>query len=369
MATVRRRASGRWQVIVQARQPDGTRRQESRMFDSEQEARLYAHRLEYDVRSGAISPDRATVRQLCDLWLQVRIREKPSTISAYRQALKVACTQLGGIQARQLDVIQCERAWATLLATYSSTYVRQQRSCLSQVLRWAQLAGVVTSNPAAASTVRTPRQRGTLDEPAVLTPHELATVLEHPQDPPWPTMWRLLADTGLRQGEARALRWRNIDLKAGTVQVVATRTLADMSGRGTETDGPPKSEQSRRTVPLTSQAAGALAEHRAWQAGSIGLETVAKDAHVFYGPPSRRVLGDAWRELRAATGLRDELTPHSLRHTYASSLLVAGVPIVRVAALCGHTVHVCARTYAHWVGGTDHEAAAVLERSRRLADR
>ena len=45
MATVRQRKSGRWQVIVQARQPDGTRRQESRTFDTETEARLHAHRL------------------------------------------------------------------------------------------------------------------------------------------------------------------------------------------------------------------------------------------------------------------------------------------------------------------------------------
>lgn len=62
MATVRQRGSGRWQVIVQVRQPDGTRRQESRMFDHEADARLYAHRLEYDVRSGSLTPDRATVR-------------------------------------------------------------------------------------------------------------------------------------------------------------------------------------------------------------------------------------------------------------------------------------------------------------------
>lgn len=40
--------------------------------------------------------------------------------------------------------------------------------------------------------------------------------------------------------------------------------------------------------------------------------------------------------------------------------------MVRVAALCGHTVDVCARTYAHWIGGVDSEAAQVLEHAARL---
>ena len=365
MATIRQRASGRWQVIVQARQPDGTRRQESRTFDTETEARLHAHRLEYDLRSGNLSPDRATIQQLCDHWLDVRQHEKPTTVIAYRQALRIACTKLGRIQARQLNAIQCERAWAQLLDTYSPTYVRQIRSTLAQVLRWAETAGITTNNPAAVSKVRTQRQRPGLDEHAVLTPRELAAVLEHPQPAPWPTMWRLLADTGIRQGEARALRWRHVDLDAATIHIAATRTLADTNGSGAETDGPPKSAQSKRTIPLTTQAARALAEHRAWQAQMHGLSSVAKNAYVFHGPLTRPQTNDAWRKLRAQVGLGDHLVPHSLRHTYASSLLVAGWPIVRVAALCGHTVDVCARTYAHWAGGTDHEAAAVLERSRQ----
>ena len=159
----------------------------------------------------------------------------------------------------------------------------------------------------------------------------------------------------------------HVDLDAATIHIAATRTLADTNGSGAETDGPPKSAQSKRTIPLTTQAARALAEHRAWQAQMHGLSSVAKNAYVFYGPLTRPQTNDAWRKLRAQVGLGDHLVPHSLRHTYASSLLVAGWPIVRVAALCGHTVDVCARTYAHWAGGTDHEAAAVLERSRREA--
>lgn len=363
MATVRQRRSGRWQVIVQARQPDGSRRQESRMFDREEDARLYAHRLEYDVRSGQLTADRATVRQLCDLWLDVNADQKPTTLTAYRQALALACRHLANTEARRLTAIQCEQAWARLLRTHSPTYVRQARSTLSQVFSWAAIGGIVTHNPAAVSRVRTTRQRGTLDEPSVLTQQELAAVLNHPQAAPWPTLWRLLADTGLRQGEARALHWKHVDLDAGTIRVDGTRTIG---ADGREIDGPPKSQQSKRRIQLTSQAHEALAAHRAAVASELGLPAVAKKAHVFYGPPSRGQTNKVWRDLRAAIDLPEHLTPHSLRHTFASTMLAEGVPLVRVAALCGHTVDVCARTYAHWIGGVDSEAAQVLERSRRL---
>ena len=90
-----------------------------------------------------------------------------------------------------------------------------------------------------------------------------------------------------------------------------------------------------------------------------------EDHVVFYGPPSRGQTNKVWRDLRAAIDLPEHLTPHSLRHTFASTMPAEGVPLVRVAALCGHTVDVCARTYAHWIGGVDSEAAQVLERARR----
>ena len=47
-------------------------------------------------------------------------------------------------------------------------------------------------------------------------------------------------------------------------------------------------------------------------------------------------------------------------------MLAEGVALTRVAALCGHTVNVCARTCAHWIGDVDHGAIEILERSRQL---
>ena len=175
-------------------------------------------------------------------------------------------------------------------------------------------------------------------------------------------MWRLLADTGLRQGEARALRWRDINLDGGTLNVRATRTRTPAG----EQDGEPKSPQSRRTVPLTAAARDALARHRTDTAALHGLAAVRKDSYVFHGPLEQWHVTEAWKRMAAETGLRAGLTPHSLRHGFASTMLAEGVALTRVAALCGHTVNVCARTYAHWIGDVDHGAIEILEPARGL---
>ena len=96
------------------------------------------------------------------------------------------------------------------------------------------------------------------------------------------------------------------------------------------------------------------------------LAAVRKDSYVFHGPLDQWHVTEAWKRMAAETGLRAGLTPHSLRHGFASTMLAEGVALTRVAALCGHTVNVCARTYAHWIGDVDHGAIEILERSRQL---
>ncbi|MGZ4676007.1 MAG: tyrosine-type recombinase/integrase [Acidimicrobiia bacterium] len=114
-----------------------------------------------------------------------------------------------------------------------------------------------------------------------------------------------VADTGLRIGEAAGLRWRDLDLRAGTVRV--REVLVEV--HGTATFGPPKTSAGRRTVPtLTDEVAERM------QRG-------AQDGFVFTGPqggplrPSlfrRRVCHPA---IDAAALGEPDPTPHALRRT------------------------------------------------------
>ncbi|MEI2622143.1 MAG: hypothetical protein V9G09_15585, partial [Candidatus Nanopelagicales bacterium] len=70
-------------------------------------------------------------------------------------------------------------------------------------------------------------------------------------------LWRLALLLGMRRGELLGLRWRDIDLDAGTLTVRTTRTLVGDQ----VVEGPPKSARSRRVLPLDPRTIEVLGRH------------------------------------------------------------------------------------------------------------
>jgi integrase len=134
----------------------------------------------------------------------------------------------------------------------------------------------------------------------------------------------------------------------------------------------PKTARSRRTVMLPAIARDALGRRKkrqeadraaagaAWQDRLLGL--VFTDA---VGRPLRPPdVSDEWRRTRRRLGLTVRL--HDLRHTYASLLLGAGVPLKLVSDALGHsTIAITADTYAHVTPELRREAADAMDRALR----
>jgi len=152
----------------------------------------------------------------------------------------------------------------------------------------------------------------------------------------------VLADTGLRRGELLDLEWRDVDIARGTVLVRHSKT-----GRG-------------REVPLTSRARGAFEELRADRgaiplrgedpvfAGLLSLQRIphTREGHV---PGSDRDRLEArlttrFRRLTKSLGMTG-VSVHTLRHSCASRMVAAGVPLSFVARVTGHSTLTCAARY------------------------
>ena len=155
----------------------------------------------------------------------------------------------------------------------------------------------------------------------------------------------LLVLTGMRQSEARELRWGAVDLDAGTLTVVKAKTPLGL-----------------RVIDLAPQAIDVLRTQRA----ALGRVGVHPDAYVFPGEIADHVSEYAViRELRRlckqlSLYVGDELRPlkpHELRHTVASLLLQANVPSRHVAAMLGDRVETIERVYAKWLDPTVGKAA------------
>ena len=177
------------------------------------------------------------------------------------------------------------------------------------------------------------------------------------------TYVQLAATVGARRGTMIALRVGNLDL--ANRRVTFTRAIAEgMEGqveKGTKADRP-------YVVSLGKATVTKLSEHLA-----RGAER-ARTVGVGFGPRSFVFSDDggvshwnlswpshAWRRYANKAGVSG-LRLHDLRHTAASQMLMAGVPISIVAERLGCTEANVLRTYRHFIPGADRDAAELMDR-------
>ena len=159
----------------------------------------------------------------------------------------------------------------------------------------------------------------------------------------------LIASTGLRRGEAAALRWEHVDLTARALRVAAT--VARVDGKLTAT--PPKTERSRRAVPLSKPVVEMLRAHQVrqkrerLQAGNQWHENGLVFPTEFGTQLDPRNLLRTIQAAAAKAGLLD-IDVHTLRHSAASAWLEGGVHIKAVADLLGHSsIAITGDIYGH----------------------
>jgi integrase len=165
-------------------------------------------------------------------------------------------------------------------------------------------------------------------------------------------------DTGARSGELRALTWKNVDFNNGTIRIEAT---LNPNGKGELVALPPKTASSNRTIKLTAANLQLLREHEKQQmASERGLST-----WVFPnldGGPLRRdaMLSKDWANVVLAARIPG-LSLHGLRHTHATMLAEAAVPVQIIMARLGHSSSkMTMEVYAHATTQMQDQAVQAL---------
>lgn len=150
--------------------------------------------------------------------------------------------------------------------------------------------------------------------------------------------------TGRRRGELMALRWEHVDLVAGQIHV---RTAVSRGVIGT-----PKSGKAR-TIPMSDELLAGLKAYRH-----------LKGPYVFCSPAGRLLKRDEIKHpLRRAckkAGLR-QVWWHALRHTFASHLVMRGVPLKAVQERLGHATIEMTMRYAHLSPHVTRDAVRLLD--------
>jgi integrase len=248
------------------------------------------------------------------------------------------------------------RKMSTGLAPRTVSYMRSiLRQALEQACRW----GLVARNVAKlVDPPLVPQQ-----EMKFLTPPQARQLMAAARE----TRFEALIDVallGLRQGEILGLRWSDIDLEGGTLQV--RHQLQQIEGQYRLLE--PKSQKGRRTVSLPLFVGTGLRAHRTRQLQDrllAGADWRGEDWDLVFcttrGTPieSGNLLRDFKKLLKRAN--LPDMRFHDLRHSAATLVLVKGVAERVVMEILGHSQLSQTMRYSHVIPQLQQEAARKLD--------
>lgn len=310
---------------------------------------------------------RATLAAVAERWIGTSLAASDRKETTRANYTTIARTHVVGdpIGTVPLDRLRPTDVEALLArkrdAGLSASTRRTIYTVLRAVLDCAVRDGLVARNVAAAV------KRPTLDrrEARYLSADEVRALLGAADGDRLVPLFLLLLGTGLRRGEGLALRWADVDLDHGHARVRGT--LSRVAGGLLVTE--PKTERSRRAVPLPDPVVAVLRQHRARQAEErLRAGTAWVDSGLVFTSEVGTPLDprNALRSLTSAArraGL-SEVGLHTLRHTAASALIRSDVHMRVVQELLGHSSYaITADIYAHVAPDQQRDAAERLAAS------
>lgn len=230
-------------------------------------------------------------------------------------------------------------------------------AALAAAVRWEWIKGN------AADVAKKPRQLA--PEPKPPSAHDAGRILAAAwtEDDLWGTFVWLALVTGMRRAELLALRWDDVDLAAGVVEI--RRNYVWVNGQGVEKRT--KTHQMRR-ISLDGATVEVLTTHRERYRQSVRDvgEEPADRAFLFSNEPlcdrplNPDTVSHRYTRMCKRLGINSHL--HALRHYSATELLSAGVDLRTVAGRLGHSGGgaTTLRVYAAWVASADRNAAEIL---------
>jgi integrase len=339
-------ASGRRVIETCGPEPGWTRKRAERAL---------RNRLTDVEREGYEKPDRLTFSEFADRWFIDHLPArnlKPTTVETYGFALAHMVGFFGDSPLTELaqhpaliDQYVAAKVRQGLAPKTINNHLLTLNVMLKQAVRWK----LIHANPVA--DVDRPRLQDS--DSQVLSESEISRLwgaygqLEHEAPGSQRGWWRLARTitfvclgTAMRRGELLGLRWRDVQLLEGLVQV----REAFVRGRFTT----PKSRASRRLVELGSRTQELLTEH--WQTSAHTGDDDLVFGHPDTGGPldpsrlSRRYL----RPALGRAGIDRPFRPfHDLRHTALTHEAAAGNPQVYVQLRAGHSQGAITEKYIH----------------------
>ena len=316
-------------------------------------------------REGGLTYDagKQTVEEYLARWLSNSVRDtvRQRTYERYESIVRVhLAPAIGKVKLKALTPDHVRGLYRKKLdGGLAPRTVLHIHRTLSKALKQATDDGLIPRN--AAAPVKPPRP--SREEIRPLNREQVRALFEAAREDRLEALYVVAVTAGLRRGELQGLKWEDLDLEAGTLQV--QRTLSEPKG-GYVFEAPKAGKG--RNVRLTRKAMAALREHRKrqleerMQKAGLWREQGLVFPSAVGTPLWGGNLNRAFKTLLKRAGLLHSFRFHDLRHTCATLLLRQGVNPKFVQELLGHRdVSLTLNTYSHVLPDMGDVAASAMD--------
>lgn len=295
---------------------------------------MATNRKQIKPRRDAAAENAVRLREAFVRYLRSECHLAENTVLAYDRDLRRFLTWLGNrrIEGLSISELSAYPAWL-LQQELAPASVSRHVVSLKVFFRYLQLESVLGENQAELLGTQKLWQR----VPSVLSPDEIDTLLSAPQPPhPWPrrdrAMLELLYATGCRVSELSNLRMRDLHLE---------ERYCLCHGKGDK----------QRVVPLGRKAVAAVEAYLQHERPRLAGRQATPSLFLLLSTRGARLRRERiWELLKRyakLAGCTEELSPHSLRHSFATHLLAGGADLRQVQEMLGHASIATTQIYTH----------------------
>lgn len=311
--------------------------QGSTIAETQKNMRELRYKLEHGLY---VEKNKITYEEWFNTWMsEYKINQvKMGTIQTYQKCYEcMVRDNIGSIIISDIRGEHIQKLYNTLVKKgYKKSSIEVVAAFLNESMKQAMMNGLIERNP--VKMAKLPKEKGERKKKEAMTKEQQALFMEYAKDSYLYNLFAIMLRTGMRCGEARGLKYSDIDKRKNVIHV--QRTLKRVKGKGYVEDTP-KTKTSTRDIPLTKEMLQIFeAQHKYY-----GFKVEKLDRYLFCNEngealSDQRVQNEIKRIAQCIVADGKEfpyVTPHTFRHTFATRAIEAGMQPQVLKTIMGHS--------------------------------